>query len=206
VADAIVNAVALGSLKPGQRIVEADLAAMLKVSRVPIREAIKILDAQGILIVTPNRGARVAPFDAAVIEEVFEVRLALEKIAIRGALEAYRREPRKIDALHEIVSRMERVARWNDWAEFRKCDVEFHREICRASGNEIVRKLWEAIARHITIIFGRELALEGDFQVVIDQHSRLIASLEALDAGVEDELEKHIMRLHNPAVASAREK
>ncbi len=195
VADAIVNAVASGSLKPGQRIVEADLAAMLKVSRVPIREAIKILQAQGILNVTPNRGARIAEFDEKFVDSVFEVRLALEKIAIRGALDAYRHDKRRIDALREIVSRMERVARWSDWVEFRKCDVDFHREICRASGNDIVLRLWEAIARHITIIFGRELAQEGDFQVVIDQHNHLIAKLEASDAEVEAELEKHIMRL-----------
>ena len=68
VADAIVSAVASGLLKPGQRIVEADLAAMLKVSRVPIREAIKILQAQGILNVTPNRGARIAEFDEKIVD------------------------------------------------------------------------------------------------------------------------------------------
>lgn len=201
VADAIVNAVAQGLLKPGQRVVEAELATQLGTSRVPIREAIKILQAQGILYVTPNRGARVAPFEPPVIDQVFEVRVALEKIAVRDALAAYRREPRRLDQLREIVSRMQRVARWSDWVEFRKCDVDFHHEICRSSGNEIVLKLWEAIARHITIIFGRELASERNFDVVIRQHQALIALFEAYDPRVEQVIEDHILRLRRTAVA-----
>lgn len=199
VADAIVNAVAQGTLQPGERIVESDLARKLKVSRVPIREAIKILQAQGILYVTPNRGARVAPFEPNVVDQVFEVRVALERIAVRDAVQAYRRDPRQIDALREIVSRMERVARRSDWVEFRKRDVDFHHEICRVSRNEIVLKLWEALARHITIIFGRELASERNFELLIDQHRKLIWLFESLDPRIEQVIEDHIMRLRRQA-------
>lgn len=195
VADAIVDAVAQGALEPGQRIVEADLAAQFDVSRIPIREAIKTLQAQGILQVTPNRGARVIGFEERIIDEVFEARVALEQIAARGAVEAYRRDPRRLDALREIISRMQRVARWSDWAELRKCDLAFHHEICKASGNSIVLKLWEALARHITIIFGRELASERDFDLVIRQHETLLAQLEAGTAGIEQVMADHILRL-----------
>ena len=199
VADAIVDAIALGTLSFGQRIVEADLANQLKVSRVPIREAIKILNSQGILTATPNRGARVAPFDGDVTDQVFEVRVALERIAARDAMQAYRRDPRQLDGLREIISRMERMARWSDWAEFRKCDVAFHREICIASGNDVVLKLWEALSRHVTIIFGRELASEHDFEVVISQHQKLLMLFEKGDTGIEQIIEDHILRLRRPA-------
>lgn len=199
VADAIVDAVAQGSLQPGERIVEADLAGQLGVSRVPIREAIKILQAQGILEVTPNRGARVVAFEGRIIEDVFEARVALERIAIRGAVLAYRLAPRRLDALREIISRMQRMASWSDWVEFRKCDVAFHHEICKASGNSIVLKLWEALARHITIIFGRELASERNFDLVIEQHEALLRQIEAGNPQIEDTLERHILRLRKPA-------
>ena len=205
VADSIVNGVAQGVLLPGQRIVESELASQLKVSRVPIREAIKILQAQGILHVTPNRGARVAPFDPRMIDQVFEVRVALERIAVRDASDAYRRDPRQIDTLREIVSRMVRAADWSDWVEFRKCDVDFHHEICRSSGNEIVLKLWEAIARHITIIFGRELASERNFYLVIEQHRKLIALFEINDPRIDQVIEEHILRLRKPTVGAALE-
>ncbi|SRR5579883_2779130 len=204
IADAIVDAVAQGTLEPSQRIIEENLARKFEVSRVPIREAIKLLQAQGILKVTPNRGARVAAFDPAMIEQVYEARIALERIAVRDALAAYRREPRLLDGLREIISRMERMARWSDWVEFRRCDVAFHREICRASGNEIVLKLWEALAQHITIIFGRELASERNFGVVIDQHTKLLELFERGDAGIEQVIEDHIVRLRGTATASAQ--
>ena len=208
IADAIVDAVAQGTLEPSQRIIEADLARQFEVSRVPIREAIKLLQVQGILNVTPNRGARVAPFDPVMIDQVYEARIALERIAVRDAMRAYRREPRLLDGLREIISRMERMARWSDWVEFRKCDVAFHREICRASGNEIVQKLWEALAQHITIIFGRELASERNFGVVIDQHRKLLDLFERGDGAIEQVIEGHIVRLRAPAttnVAISRE-
>jgi DNA-binding GntR family transcriptional regulator len=199
VADAIVEAIALGTLRFGQRIVEADLANQLKVSRVPVREAIKLLKSQGILTATPNLGARVAQFDGDVTDQVFEVRVALERIAARDAMRAYRRDPRQLDGLREIISRMERMARWSDWTEFCKCDVAFHREICTASGNDVVLKLWEALARHVTIIFGRELASEHDFEVVISQHQKLLMLFEKGDARIEQIIEDHILRLRRPA-------
>jgi DNA-binding GntR family transcriptional regulator len=195
IADAIVDAVAQGSLEPGQRVVEAGLAKQFAVSRVPIREAIKILQAQGILKVTPNRGARVIAIEDHVVDEIFELRVALERIAVRGAVAGYKRDPRQLDALRDIVSRMERLARWDDWVEFCKCDVAFHREMCRVSRNGILLNLWEAIARHITIIFGRELASERNFDMVIRQHKSLIHQLEAGHPQIEQIIEDHILRL-----------
>jgi DNA-binding GntR family transcriptional regulator len=203
IADAIVNAVAQGTLEPSQRIIEQDLARQFEVSRVPIREAIKLLQAQGILNVTPNRGARVAPFDPPMIDQVYEARVALERIAVRDAMRTYRQEPRLLDGLREIISRMERMARWSDWVEFRKCDVAFHREICRASGNEIALRLWEALAQHITIIFGRELASERNFRVVIDQHRKLLDLFERGDDSIEQVIEAHIVRLRATATMTA---
>jgi DNA-binding GntR family transcriptional regulator len=206
VADAIVDAIARGRLDPSQRIIEADLARQFEVSRVPIREAIKLLQGQGILNVTPNRGARVAAFDPRVIDQVYEARIALERIAVRDAMRAYRREPRLLDSLREIISRMERMARRCDWVEFRKCDVAFHREICRASSNEIVLKLWEALAQHITIIFGRELPSERNFGVVIDQHRKLLDLFERGDGAIEQVIEGHIVRLRGLATTNVARK
>jgi DNA-binding GntR family transcriptional regulator len=122
---------------------------------------------------------------------------------VRDAMRTYRQEPRLLDGLREIISRMERMARWSDWMEFRKCDVAFHREICRASGNEIALRLWEALAQHITIIFGRELASERNFRVVIDQHRKLLDLFERGDDSIEQVIEAHIVRLRATATMSA---
>ena len=203
VADAIVNSIAQGTIEPGARIVEEVVANQLDVSRVPIREAIKILQAQGILQVLPNRGARVAAFDADVIDKVNEARIALEWIAAQGAMKSFAKDPQRAAGLQDIIAHMESVARRSDWVGLRKCDIAFHCEICIASDNDIVLKLWEALSRHIVIIFGREIASERKFDVVIAQHKRLLDMMLERSPEVEKELKSHIMRLrHNTRVSA----
>src|SRR5205809_6971118 len=81
-ADAIVTGVSAGRLKPGQRLVETELAGLLNMSRVPLREALQILETQGIVESTPHRGSRIAMFDDAKVTQICEVRVALERIAL----------------------------------------------------------------------------------------------------------------------------
>ncbi|MDQ7249951.1 GntR family transcriptional regulator [Dongia sedimenti] len=195
-AEAIVLGVASGALQPGQRLLEVELARLLQMSRVPLREALKILEAQGIVESAPHRGTRLATFDEARIDEICEARLALEKIAMRGAMEAYRREPALLLRLDKILTAMERAAAHMEWIEISKADLDFHREICRASGNAIVQKLWDALARHVLIVFGKEIRSERDAKAIVGQHRRLRDILAAGKAeALDEELDQHILRL-----------
>jgi DNA-binding GntR family transcriptional regulator len=195
-AEAIVLGVASGALQPGQRLVEVELARLLKMSRVPLREALKILEAQGIVESTPHRGTHIATFDAARIDEICEARLALEKIAMRGAMAAYRRDPSLLARVDKILAAMERAALHLEWIEISQADLDFHREICRASGNAIVQKLWDALARHVLIVFGKEIRSERDAKTIVAQHKRLRDILAAGKAeALDDELDQHIHRL-----------
>src|SRR5215475_5312154 len=116
VANAIVDSIAGGVLRSGQRLVETELAAQLQVSRVPLRESLKMLEAQGILESEPHRGTRVAELDEAKIDHICEARVALERLALRGAMRTYRAQPERIAQLDEIVATMERAAKRLDWA------------------------------------------------------------------------------------------
>jgi DNA-binding GntR family transcriptional regulator len=198
-ADAIVAGVASGVLKPGERLVEAELASMLQMSRVPLREALKILEAQGIVESVPHRGTRIAAFDDRKVIQICEARIALERIALADAAPRYRSERDLIARLDRIVERMERAAEHLDWNEVGRCDLEFHREICRASGNRIISTLWETLARHVMIIFGNELRDERDARIVGRQHRRLRDLLAQGDTlALSQEIEQHIMRLRRP--------
>ena len=196
VADFIVDGIAAGSFQFGQRLIETELAAQLRVSRVPIREAVKMLEAQGILVVTPHRGARVAEFDDLKIDRIREARLALERLALPDALATFQAHPERQIALAALVARMEAAVGRRDWIEAGKADLEFHRQLCQASDNEIVITLWEALARHITIVFGRELRAEGGNPRLPEQHDRILRLIRrgALDL-LDQELRKHVMRL-----------
>ena len=195
VADAITNAIAQGAIQPGERLVEEMIAAQLSVSRVPLREAIRTLEAQGIVVVTLNRGARVVAMDESTIAHVQEARIALETVAARGAIRAIRREPRLLEPMQDAVDMMRTAKRRLDWTALRRCDVQFHRELCLASGNDVILKLWEALSRHITIIFGREIEQEHNFDVVIAEHERLMDLLAQGSPTIEKDMEEHILRL-----------
>ncbi len=170
IADSVAEAIATRHLKPGERVVETALADRFSVSRVPIREALKVLHAQGILSGGGHRGFRVAQFGPETIDKVFEVRLMLETFLLRDAVEEWRLGNANPAELDVAISQMEMAARAGDRSASLRADVAFHRTICRASGNLVSSTLWEAIARHVLIIFSLEAYRDNDLSAVADQH------------------------------------
>ena len=195
-ADAIVTGISAGALKPGQRLVESEVAGLLNVSRVPLREALKILETQGIVESIPHRGTRIASFDETRVLQICEARIALERIALSYAVPIYRADPALLSRLDRIITVMARAADRLEWIEISTADLDFHREICRASGNNIVATLWEALARHVFIVFGHEIRDERDAPIMAPQHQRLRDLIAAGDLDtLNKEIESHIMRL-----------
>jgi len=195
-AEAIVGGIAAGIFKPGERLVETNLAATLQMSRVPLREALKILEAQGIVASTPHRGTFIPTFDDNRVDQICEARIALEKIALRDAVNNRRQLPALIKRLDGIIATMEQAASRLNWLGVSKADLDFHRAICEASENAIVRTLWESLARHVLIVFGQEIRDERDAVIMAPHHRRL---RDLLAAGDRDalivEIPGHILRL-----------
>ena len=140
-ANAIVAGISAGALLPGQRIIETELASLLNMSRVPLREALKILEVQGILESVPHRGTRVATFDDLRVNQICQARIALERLSLADAAPICKRDPVVLARLEQIIVDMERSAERMEWIEISKADLSFHREICRLSGNAIVATL-----------------------------------------------------------------
>ncbi|WP_395662147.1 GntR family transcriptional regulator [Aestuariivirga sp.] len=195
-ANAIVAGISAGALRPGERIIETELASLLNMSRVPLREALKILEAQGILESFPHRGTRVATFDDVRVNQICLARIALERLALVDAASICKRDPAVLARLDQIIIDMERSAERLEWIEVSKADLSFHREICRLSGNAIVATLWEALARHVFIVFGHEIRDERDAKIMGPQHRRLRDLLAKGDVEkLQREIENHILRL-----------
>ena len=196
IADRIVDAVASGGIEPGQRLIESEIAAALGVSRMPLREALKLLEAQGLLAVTPRRGAFVVGFDARRTRQICEARLALERLAIPDAATALRADPAEAARLGRLIQEMRGRAEAGQWLAAGKADLEFHRCLVLAARNPVVAMLWEALARHVLIVFGREIRSERDADRLVEQHGRLRDLLLAGGrAELDAEIERHIMRL-----------
>lgn len=200
---AIVEGIAAGVLKPGQRLVETELAQLFQVSRVPLREALKVLEAQGIVESTRHRGTHVAQFDETRFDQICEARVALERIAITGAAAACRKDPALLRPFEAHIEAIERAAQNVDWPQIGRADLAFHRQFCIAAGNPVVLTLWEAIARNVMIVFGHEARRERDAAAIGPDHRKLLGLLKtAGTAELHDAIEKHIMRLRLRSRAS----
>jgi DNA-binding GntR family transcriptional regulator len=174
IADTIAQAIADRNLNPGERIVEVALAERLNVSRVPVREALKILSTQGVLQ-EGRQSYEVPPLNEETAKQVQEARTMLETLLLRDAIHAWRTGEAGLDGLDMALLRMQSAAKVNDADEFRRSDLAFHREISRAAGNEIVRTLWETVARHTLIVLNVPRHRNIDLMALAEKHVSLRA-------------------------------
>lgn len=199
--DAIVAGAARGVILPGDRIVEAEIARALGISRVPVREALRLLESQGLVVNEAYKGIRLVSFSKERLKQALEVRVALEITAARRVVEAGRgtvgasRTRRRISLPAKLVGHvdaMEVMAARGDAYGVASTDAAFHRELCHLSGNEVLAAMWEQLARQFTIIAG--LATFGKpMAEVVEEHRALLVALACGDmARIERELELHI--------------
>ncbi|MEO7937731.1 MAG: GntR family transcriptional regulator [Burkholderiaceae bacterium] len=173
VIDALVSGAAEGLILPGDRIIETDLAEQLGVSRVPVREALRVLESQGIVINEPYKGIRLTPVTPERIDQLIEVRVALETTAAIRAIRLKRNGQAQMQELETIVHEMEAMAARNDVFGFATADTSFHRAICGYAGNEVLSDMWEMLARQMTIIFGLS-ALGKPMTEIVLEHWELV--------------------------------
>jgi DNA-binding GntR family transcriptional regulator len=179
IANSIAEAISTRHLLPGERVVETTLAERLGVSRVPIREALKVLHAQGILTGGSHKGYRVADFGPETTQQILEVRLALEAFLLRDAIANWRSGLENIDTLQAPIEMMNRAAKVGDVRASLVADLEFHRAISHASRNALTSALWEAIARHVLIIFNFERYRDKNLAAVARQHKDFLAFIKS---------------------------
>jgi DNA-binding GntR family transcriptional regulator len=172
IADAVAEAIAARHILPGDRIVETTLAEQMGASRVPTREALKVLHTQGILLGGGYRGYRVASFEGESVRKVFEVRLMLETFLLRDAIRCWRSavsDPRLLD---QAIEQLATAARAGDFQASLRADLGFHRTIAQAARNDLTARLWETIARHVLIIFSLDRYRDDDLSAVVAQHEQ----------------------------------
>lgn len=128
------QAILRGELKPGERLMEIQLANKLGVSRTPIREAIRKLELEGLVLMIPRRGAEVAQITEKSLRDVLEVRRALEELAVQ--LACLRMTSEDIQKLKQAADDFERVLGNDDITVVAEADVAFHDVIYNATDNE----------------------------------------------------------------------
>jgi DNA-binding GntR family transcriptional regulator len=199
IADLIARAIATRHITPGERIIETALVERLGVSRVPIREALKVLHAQGILVGGGHRGYHVASFGPEVTQQILEVRLTLETFLLRDAIQNWRLGVEDVKALQVPIEDMKRAAKAEDMPASLLADLDFHRTVRKAARNAIVGTLWDTIARHVLIVFNFERYRDKDLNAIAIQHEKFRDFIYAQVAKpsspekLHDALEDHIL-------------
>ncbi|MDR3259027.1 MAG: GntR family transcriptional regulator [Fusobacteriaceae bacterium] len=174
VINSIITAIALGELKPGEKIIEQNIAEQMRISRAPVREAIRELSAQGIIEYIPRKGATVAALDFSNIAEVYSLRACLEGMAINLAVDNI--TVKDIKELENLSKKMTKYLEANDVDNFIKCDVEFHNIILMKSCHKRLQKLLN------------NLILQTKLYMLMSKHNLLINSRLDLEYGVHDKI------------------
>ena len=144
------QAILTGELKPGERLMEIHLANKLGVSRTPIREAIRKLELEGLVTMIPRRGAEVAQITEKSMNDVLEVRKAMDSLCTELACERISEE--EIEALKAASENFAEATKTKDIRKVAQADVEFHDIILKATGNmrlvQLVNNLAEQMYRY----------------------------------------------------------
>lgn len=137
----IINAIAAGYIRPGELLLEGELAQSLNVSRSPIREALSALHNAGIVNHIPRKGWCVAPITGKDVEEICSLRAVVESLAAKVITTTISEE--QIAELEILVQEMENATTWREKVEK---DFEFHGTICKLSNYKRLNKIWEVMA------------------------------------------------------------
>ena len=184
VTERFLAALRAGALAPGERVIEATLARHLGVSRGPLREALKGLEAEGLLERRAGRGLAVAEVSVERALQMVAMRAVLEGFAAR--LVAARYAPALAGPLIEQHRRIREAAAAGRTREWRDLDWAFHEMVCEASGNAFLHRSWVSISNLVRLFMHRHPAYERDAPDVLRNHERLLAALRSGDPDLAD--------------------
>ena len=177
--ESLRTAILEGKLKSGQRLMEVQLAEQLGVSRTPIREAIRKLELEGLVIMLPRKGAYVADMSFKDLIDVLEIRASLEGLA--ASLASGRRRDEDIEGLEKLAREFEESVKSGDIEEVLKKDVEFHEYIFSLANNkklyQIINSLWEQVHRfRVTYVSDYEASLS-----LVEEHNKILEAIKGAD-------------------------
>ena len=186
--DALREAIIGGRFDFGEPLRQEELAAQLGVSRLPVREALRRLEAEGLVVMRPRRGYVVAEFSRTEIEEVFDIRALLEARA--GALATGRRTKRDVTELALRLEALERVGAWRplDPTAFGRANSAFHDRLFEGSGRPMLCRMLRVLRTSAERYTRLSISLASEIDASQEEHRRIFAAFRKGDAEVAGEL------------------
>jgi DNA-binding GntR family transcriptional regulator len=194
-------------LQPGERLIEERLTEELGISRPPLREALRLLQQQGLVETLPRRGTRVMTLTDQDVYEILTLRSALERLAVELGVPV--RDPALLRRCHEALERMERSAREEDRAGLVEHAYAFHASLVGLAGHKRLNAIYASVQAQVTLCMIRNLETrEHEYEDLVSHVARHRHLLDIVEAGDPDavlaELAVHGERSFLKGVAAAR--
>ena len=191
------EAILKGDLKPGERLMELQLASKLGVSRTPIREAIRMLEQEGLAVTTPRKGAEVAKMTLKDMEDVLEIRDALDELAVRIACQKISDE--QLKQLEDMKELFEKSTQTGNVKKIAEADVTFHDVIYEATGNPKLVTLLNNLREQVYRYRVEYIKDPKNYPTLIAEHEAILESLKNRD--VKNAVEAMHVHVANQAEA-----
>ncbi len=185
------EAILKGELKPGERLMELQLAGKLGVSRTPIREAIRMLEQEGLAVTIPRRGAEVAKMTEKDMEDVLQIRDALDELAVSIACRQMTAE--QLDTLRRTMQEFALYTKTGDVRKIAEADVKFHDIIYQSTGNPKLVSMLSNLREQMYRYRVEYLKDERNYPALIQEHSEIVEGLSDKDLPkVTAAMHKHV--------------
>ncbi len=178
-----------GNFQPGERINESRIAALLGVSRAPIREALRLLASSGILEVRANRGMFVRDIQPREVDELYDIRGALDALAGERAAALFREDQRP--RLERWMGEMAVHVEAKDVGGYYRANINFHTAIVEIAGNENLLAMYEGICKRMSLFRQASLSLPGQLGVSLQKHRKIADAITANDPAKAGNLLRH---------------
>jgi DNA-binding GntR family transcriptional regulator len=182
------QAILTGELKPGERLMEIHLANRLGVSRTPIREAIRKLELEGLVTMIPRRGAEVAQITEKSMNDVLEVRRAVDALCAELACERITKE--ELESLKDACDAFEQAVKTKDIKRIAEADVELHDIIVQATGNQRLIQLVNTLSEQMYRYRFEYIKDYSQHEKLVEEHRIIYESIVKKDRNTASEAAK----------------
>ena len=190
----ITKAIESGHLTPGSRIVESQIAKAMKISRSPVREAIRHMEQEGLLITIPNRGTFIPELNVKEIEELYSMRALLEGFGARLAAERSTRLD--IARLEKVFDEMVKAAKKLHLPTLVRKHTEFHKTICEMSAHQILIDTWIRLQSKLNLFLNIRLHYRGGLKKIPETHGNILKSIKQKDPEMAEwHIRQHVIQI-----------
>jgi len=204
IADILRENIVSGNINPGEKVNEYQVAKLLNISRPPIREAFRLLAAEGLITLVPRKGAFVSKLSIQEVKEIYEMKSMMESFAVRSAIPPL--DEKEVSELDSVNNLMEEKIKQNNFKAILKLNIEFHHKMIKMSKNKKLAHFYESIVLPIRKYQRIGLSAPLSWEVSLKEHRGITQAIESKNIDLAERLtRKHTMSAMDRVIKRLKE-